>query len=259
MWPALLVLAASAFLKYQNDRQARKRQERFAGAMEAFQRKKSDESMAATEELVKKQTPDARAGELAEATRAREQSLRDTVGAAQAFDAPGIAGKLSSDYRAAQEKEAESISARTRRAIEQLARMGAPGEQQLKHQLRFGKAAGVVDASNAASDAVGRRYMTDISNVRPNPFIDLVSQVGMGVGGYMAGGAGGAAASGQGFEDAAGNLYDPDAALVAQDASTRAASATHAEAAQDARIRRQIAMKKAFGAYNTGNGIFGTQ
>jgi hypothetical protein len=190
MWPALLVLAASSLLKFQNDRVARKRQERLANAMEAFQRRQSAEAMAATEELVKKQTPEARASELAESTQAREQSLRETVGAAQAFDTPGIAGKLSSDFRAASEREADTIAARTRRAIEQLAAMGAPGEQQLKHQLRFGRAAGVVDASNAASEAVGRRYMQDIENVRPNPFVDLLSQVGMGVGSGMAMGGG---------------------------------------------------------------------
>lgn len=195
MWPALLVLAASAFLKYQNDRAARERQKRFAGAMETFQRKKSDESMAATEELVKKQTPEARGTELADVTRAREQSLRDTVGAAQAFDAPGVAGKHSADYQAAREREAASVAERTRRAIAQLAATGAPGEQQLKHQLRFGKAAGTVDAANSASDAVGRRYMTDISNVHPNPFINLASQIGMAYGGAMLGGAGGAAAA----------------------------------------------------------------
>jgi len=185
----LLVLVVSAILKYQNDRAALKRQERFAGAMEAFQRKRSDEAMGATEQLVAKQTPEARGTELAALTGEREQSLRDTVGAAQAFDAPAIAGKVSGDYRAAQEQEATSIAERTRRAIEQLAAMGAPGEQQQKHQLRFGRAAGVVDASNTASDAVGRRYATDISNVRPNPFIDLLSQVGMGYGLGSMGGA----------------------------------------------------------------------
>jgi len=210
MWPQLLVLAASAFLKYQNDRAAQKRQKNFANAMEAFQRKRSGESMAATEDMLKKQTPEARGAELADVTAAREQSLRDTVGAAQAFDAPETAGKKGADYRAAQEQEATSIAERTRRAIEQLAAMGAPGEQRQKHQLRFGRAAGVVDASNTASDAVGRRYMTDIQNVRPNPFIDLVSQIGMAYG--TSGVSGGTAVNnGQGYTDAADNMYSTNA------------------------------------------------
>jgi len=201
MWPGLLVLAASSLLKYRNDRAALKRQQNFANAMETFQRKKSGESMAATEQLVNKQTPEARGTELADLTGQREQSLRDTVGAAQAFDAPSIAGKLSGDYRAAQEREAASVSERTRRAIEQLATMGAPGEQKQQHQIRVGRAAGVVDASNTASDAVGSRYRTDISNVRSNPFIDLLSQVGMGVGSGML--AAPAAAGGGAAEEAA--------------------------------------------------------
>jgi hypothetical protein len=216
----LIILGASALLKHQNDRAAQKRQQQIAGAMEAFQRKKSGESMAATEALLAKQTPEARGAELADVTGAREQSLRDTVGAAQAFDAPASAGKQSGDFRAAQEKEAASIAERTRRAITQLAAMGAPGEQKQAHQLRFGKAAGDVDAANLASDAVGNRYMQDINNVKPNPMIDMISQVGMGVGsGMMAGGftgataaAGGAQAMGAGdgghfdYEDSAGNL-----------------------------------------------------
>jgi len=246
MWPALLVLAASAFLNYQNNRAAQKRQQRIAGAMEAFQRKKSAESMAATEELLEKQTPEARAGELQRLTADREQSLRDTVGAAQAFDVPQIAGKLSADHVAASEREANVRAERLRRAIEQLSTMGAPGEQRQQHQLRFGRAAGQVDAANIASDAVGRGYMTDINNVRPNPFIGLVSQIGMGVGAGMMGNAAAGAASagavdagvnaGQGYEDAAGNLYDPAVANR-----------------QDARIQRQLAQRRAFSIWG-GNG-----
>lgn len=241
MWPQLLVLAASAFLKYQNDRAALKRQKGFQNAMELFQRKRSGESMAATEDMLKKQTPEARGSELADLTATREQSLRDTVGAAQAFDQPGIAGKTSADYAKATQQEASSVAERTRRAIEQLAAMGAPGEQQRAHSIRFGRAAGVVDASNAANDAVGQRYMTDIRNVKPNPFIDLVSQIGMGY--ALGGGAGaatagatgavGAANNGQGYEDASGNLYD-----------SNTTSAKHGE--QDARIRRQMQQQRAF-------------
>lgn len=210
MWPQLLVLAASAFLKYQNDRAALKRQKNLAAAMEGFQRKRSDESMAATEKLLEKQTPEARSGELADLTEARQRSLRDTVGAAQAFDAPETAGKRSGDYERAQEQQATSVAARTRRAIEQLSAMGAPGEQRQAHNLRFGRAAGVVDASNIANENVGRRYMTDIQGVRPNPFIDLVSQIGMAYGTYGMG-SGGTVNNGQGYTDAADNMYSGNA------------------------------------------------
>lgn len=213
----LWILAASAAAKHVNDQEAIRRQEQIRRAMEAYQKGKSRESEAATEEVLKKQAPEERETELAQVTADRTQSLRDTVGAAQAFDAPATAGKLSADYRAAQEKEAGTIAERTRRAIQQLATMGAPGEQGQKHQLRFSKAAGVVDASNIASQKVGRAYINDINSVKPNPFIDLASQVGMAVGGGMIGGPQGAAgssmASGMGadssghytYEDSVGN------------------------------------------------------
>lgn len=237
MWPGLIILAASALLKNRNDRAALKRQQNLAGAMHAYQRGKSDEAMAATEELISKQTPLARGTELSQVTRDRERSLRDTVGAAQAFEAPASTGKLSADFRAAQEKEATSIAERTRRAIEQLASMGAPAEQQLKHQLRYGKAAGTVDSANDAMESVGRAYAADIDNVRPNRFVDMASRIGMGVGGAMLGGAAGTGAAlsannGQGYEDASGNLYDSSVTTP-----------------QDERIRRELQMKRAFGLW----------
>jgi len=247
MWPQLLVLAASMALKYRNERAALKRQERFRGAMESFQRKRSGESMAATEDLLAKQTPEARGSELADITASREQSLRDTVGAAQAFDQPGVAGKKSADYRSAGEAEATRRSETLRRAIEQISTMGATGDQQQAHGLRFGRAAGVVDASNNASEAIRRGYMDDISHVKPNPFANMIADIGIG---YGTSGFGTAADVSQGYEDAAGNLYDPDV-------TTRPAVPTFAESAQDARIRRQIAMKKAFDAYN--GGVLGAQ
>lgn len=178
----LLIIAGSAALNYGANRAAEKRQQQFASAMEAFQRGKSKQAMAATEALVKEQTPEKRATELADLTKDRTRSLRETVGAAQAFDAPGIAGKTSDDYARAQEAQAHSVADKTRRAIAQLAAMGAPGEQKQAHQLRFGKAAGVVDSANVASDAVGRGYMTDIGNVRPNPFALMLADIGMGYG-----------------------------------------------------------------------------
>lgn len=219
MWEALLVLAASAAAKYQNDRVARKRQDSMRNAMEAYQRTKARDTEGVTDELLKKQAPDARTAELASATADRSQSLKDTVGAAQAFDAAPIAGKLSGEYKAAEEANAGRIAERTRRAIQQLATMGAPGEVQRRFATRFGRAAGEVDANNNASDRVGRAAMTDINNVRPNAAVDMLSKIGMGVGGAMAGGyAGGAGEAGAAamgadaggnftYEDSAGNLH----------------------------------------------------
>jgi hypothetical protein len=217
MWP-LIILAASAAVKRINEQDALRRKQKLANAMADYQRSKSAESMGATEELIKKQTPEARATELADLTLDREKSLRDTVGAAQASDAQAAAGKQSSDFSAAQEREANTRSQRLKRAIEQLAITGAPGEQALKSSQRFGRAAGVVDAANRASDYVGRNYLTDIDNTVPNPGWQLLGDVGMAVGGGMLGAgagvgaeAGSAAAMGADsaghftYEDSAGN------------------------------------------------------
>lgn len=192
MWQALALIAASALLKNQANEDAADRRRAIQRSMESYQRTKARDVENATESLLKKQTPEARGHEMQAITADRADSLRDTVGAAQAFDAPGIAGKLSSDYERAQEAAADSIANRTKRAIAQLATMGAPGEAQLAHQLRFGRAAGEVDAANIASDAVGRRYSQDIANVTVDPFMTMLSDAGMAVGtGSIAGGAGG--------------------------------------------------------------------
>lgn len=220
MWEALLVLAASAAAKYQNDRNAQKRQESMRNAMEQYQRTKARDVEAVTGDLLDKQTPKARETELASATADREQSLKNTVGAAQAFNAAPASGKLSADYKAVDEANAGRIAERTRRAIQQLAVMGAPSEAQRRFSTRFGHAAGEVDANNVASDRVGRAAMTDINNVRPNAAVDMLSQIGMAYGGASLGGAAGAAATtagnqsvnnGQGYEDASGNMYSNNA------------------------------------------------
>lgn len=207
---SLLVIAGSAALKYGANRHAEKRRSNIRSAMEAYQRTKARENEAVTQKLIEKQAPAVSGAELAQAASDREKSMRDTVGAAQAFDAPAIGGKVSGDYRAAEEANAGRIAERTRLAIQRLATMAAPGDQQQKFALRFGRAAGEVDAGNRAIDSVGRGYLSDIDGVRPNPWLTMAGDAGMSLGAGMAlSGAspGTAVNNGQGFEDASGNLY----------------------------------------------------
>lgn len=216
---ALLVIAAGIGSKYVSERQATKQRDQLRQAMEAYQRTRASESTAATENLISQQTPAKRAAELSAVTDDRARSLEKTVSAAQATEAAPIAGKLSSDYTAAQERAANTVAARTKRAIEQLATIGAPGEQQLKSSMRYGRAAGVVDAANRGSEYVGNAYMRDINNVRPNPLLTMAGDAALAVGGYGLGGAAGARAAPAGasamgadpsgsftYEDSAGNL-----------------------------------------------------
>ena len=184
---SIAILAMSAFAKMQANEEAADRREAFRRSMEQYQRTKAAEVEQATDTLIKKQTPEARASELSDITVDRERSLRNTVGAAQAFDAPEIGGKLSADYRSTQEADAARIAERTRRAIEQLSTIGAPGEQAQAFGLRFGKAAGDVDAANAASRSVGGGYLRDIEGVEPDPFMTMLGDVGMAAGSAMLG------------------------------------------------------------------------
>lgn len=183
---SLLIIAGSAFLQYQANQDAQDRQESMRRAMEAYQRSRSAETEAATNELLTKQTPKARGQEMQDLTADRAQSIRDTVGAAQAFDAAPVAGKRSADYEATAAREADTRSAKLKRAIEQISTMGAPGEQEQKFGLRLGRAAGTVDAANRASANVRQGYLNDINGVRPDPGLMLASQIGMGVGTGMA-------------------------------------------------------------------------
>lgn len=153
-------------------------------AMRAYGRGQAALGQAATENLIAQQTPQARATELADVTAGRAKSLTDTVAAAQASNPAPIAGKLSQDYLHSQEAVANTVAERTRRAIAQLSAMGAPGEQALKSGIRFGRAAGEVDASNSAIGNVNNAFMGDIKNTVPNPGLKLVGS------GMMAYGAG---------------------------------------------------------------------
>jgi hypothetical protein len=198
-WVPLAIMAASAALNYQNNRAAQKRQESLRRAMETYQRQKAREQEGAVEKLIERQTPQAREEELASLTADHRRSMQDTVEAATPVQNV-IAGNLSPEYGRSQERAASVNAEKLKRAIEQLSTMGAPGAQRHQHGIRFGRAAGDVDAARLASGRVGEAYMTDINNVRPDPFKAMLSQIGMGVGmgmmGMPAGGAEAAAAGG---------------------------------------------------------------
>jgi len=184
-----LILAGLAVSRIA-DAQAEGRKEALRKAMRAYQLNQAHLGQAATEQLIAQQTPEARATELATLTADRAKSLRDTVASVQTSNPTQIAGKLSPDYQRSQEAAANTVAERTRRAIEQLSTMGAPGEQSLQQGIRFGRAAGTVDASNSAIGRVGNAFMGDINNTVPNPGMKLLGS------GMMAYGAGGMGAGG---------------------------------------------------------------
>jgi hypothetical protein len=107
----------------------------------------------------------------------RTQSLKDTVGAAQAFDAAPIAGKMSGDYAATQEANASRIAERTRRAIEQLSAMGAPGEQAAGLRPALRPRRGQRRCREPRERERRARLHDDISNVKPDPLQRFLSNL----------------------------------------------------------------------------------
>jgi hypothetical protein len=180
-----LLLAGLAVSRYA-DMEAEARRQKLLMAMRAYGRGQAQVGQAATENLLAQQTPQARASELAAVTADRSKSLGDTVAAAQTTS-PVLAGKLSGDYVRSQETAANTVAERTRRAIEQLSSMGAPGEQALKSGIRFGRAAGDVDASNSAIGNVSNAYMGDIKGTVANPALKLAGSAMMAYGGAKMG------------------------------------------------------------------------
>lgn len=186
---SLLVLAGSMLTKYMANSDASGRQMQMQRSMEAYQRSKAQQNEQAINSLMQQQTPDARKTELDNIEKSRETSMQGTVDAARAASpVTNVAGtNTSDDYQRASAASADTIANRTKRAIQQLGLMGAPGEQAITSGIRFGRAAGNVDANNSAISNVGNAYMTDIKNVHPDPFLSLIGDAGMGVGSGMLG------------------------------------------------------------------------
>lgn len=193
---ALALLLAGMMAKHYANSEASDRSKELQKAMETYQRMRAQQNEAAINNLVDQQTPQKRAADLQQTEASRVASMQGTVDAARAASpvAPAAGTNTSTDYQSASTAAADTVASRTKRAIQQLALMGAPGEQSLASGIRFGRAAGNVDAGNAAIANVGTGYMRDIDNVRPDPFLSLLGDVGIAYGGAGIGGVSGAAA-----------------------------------------------------------------
>lgn len=165
---AIGALAAGTVINHKAEQDAADRRRRLQQAMEAYQMIQAGKSRAASEKVIETQTPDRRAADMAAAEAARSDDLNSTVDRVKVFDASPIAGNVSTDYREAQAAAAERVAERTRRAIEQMATIGAPEEVGLQHRLRLGRASGEVDAANKASANVGNAYLQEINNTLPD-------------------------------------------------------------------------------------------
>lgn len=168
MWPLII----GALMKYGADAQATQRQQHLNNAMLAYQRSMAQNNTAAIGELTAKQTPAARQTELQGIQAARLGSATQAVNTVQPAAPTSVPG-ASPDYQKAQAAAADTVANRTKRAIEQMSVMGAPGEAGLASGIRFGRAAGKVDAGNQAISNVGNAYLTSIGNTVPNPGLSM--------------------------------------------------------------------------------------
>lgn len=196
MAPLLILLAAMA-AKRINDSQAEKRQRQMLDAMKAYGLDQSRKSQGAIEGVLAQQTPDKRSAEMADSVALRASSMNDTVNAAKKSDVIALNAKPNADYQKSQVSAADTVAERSRKAIADLSVMNAPGDVSLNTGIRFGRAAGTVEAANRAIGRFGRATMSDINGVHPNPWVDMMAQAGMAYGsqGMMSGAGGGAAAT----------------------------------------------------------------
>lgn len=211
MLPLLIGLGISGLA----DAQAQAKREKLLNAMRAYQVGQTGATRGAIEGLIAAETPQARATDLANKIAERSDSLQKSVDSVQTTNPAPIAGKVSEDYKGSQAAAASRVADRTKRAIEQLSVMGAPGEDRLASGIRYGRAAGVVDAANSAIGNVGNAYMTHMNNTVPNPGMKLVggalasygaAKMGAGTGGTTSPGWGDTMGTSGAFEDSAGNM-----------------------------------------------------
>lgn len=208
MWPLIIGMLA----KYAATSAAQSRQAKLQEAMRSYQMQQAAGNEQAIRGLMDQQTPAARGGELQNIQASRSTSMQGAVDAARsAAPTTTVAGaNASPDYQKASAVAADTVANRTKRAIQQLSVMGAPGEQGLQSGLRFGRAAGKVDAGNMAIGNVGNAYVNAIRNTVPNPALSMAGDALMAYGSGGTSAAGGAmmGAGNDGsytYEDSAGN------------------------------------------------------
>src|SRR3972149_6195359 len=154
-----LLIAGSALLERKNQRDVEGRQKRIIDAMQQYQTGKAKQGQKSIEDFLQTITPERRAAESADTRQELQRGLEQSVGATQAYEKPdNFSGKVSDAYSARRAEGDAATKERVRKAMEQLAVIGSPAEQGLRQQFRFGRAAGDVDAANAAIRNVTPAY-----------------------------------------------------------------------------------------------------
>lgn len=165
--PYLVPVATAVY----NDRVSKHfadRQKLIASQMGEYQTGKAKEGQASIEDFIKAIAPERRAADASDVTDELGAGLRQSVGAAQAFEKPdNFAGKVTDNYTNRVASNAAAVKDRLAKAMQQLAVIGSPAERNLRTQFRFGDTASAVDAANSAIGSSGRAFQGSIANQRP--------------------------------------------------------------------------------------------
>lgn len=175
-------LALGAGLQFAANREQQRRRQALANQMQAYQALKAREGNAVTSGYIEAQNPSARAAETESVRAELERGLKESMGTAQAFERPEAAGKQSVRYMNTRALGNAEVETRLRSALENLARMNAPGERQLIDARRFNDAATTLNAAGTASRNVGDAYKFGINAAQPNKFLQFAGEVATGLG-----------------------------------------------------------------------------
>jgi hypothetical protein len=181
-WPQVLMAVGSYLLNSAAQGSAQRKQDNLAQQMRQFDLTKTKASTDAINKFLDSAKPEARAQDMAQGKADTTANLNDAIGTSQAYLKPSnFQGKVTSSYADRAGSDAASAGQRIKAAIDQLSTINAPHRQNFDQSLRYGLAAGDVDAANSGMRDVNQAFQTDMSNVRPDPFLSLASQVLSGV------------------------------------------------------------------------------
>lgn len=192
MWQAIAALIGGKLLEGQAQRGVAKKQMNIARLRDADAKERQARATQAIERYLSRQEMPARDAERIAVRDEMRSNLSDSVGAVEKFsEQPVIQGKTSDAYAQRVAGNAASNAERVRRAIEQLATIGTPGESARRDSVALGRSALDVGGEQDAIRNLDQAYGNMIENVRPNGLLMLASQAlqGYGMGQFMKGGA----------------------------------------------------------------------
>jgi competence protein ComGC len=182
-WPQVIALAVSTVANHMAQKGKQDRQDALASQMNAYNMKKSDETTAAINQFLGKIDPAQREAALNEEQNKIRDNINAQIGASAAYAPPtGFAGKPNAEFAGRVDSNTAAAADRTKRIVQALSVIGAPGQRSLQQGRDLGLAAGEVDGANGAMNRVGNRFMAGINSQKPDAGWSLLGQIAQGAG-----------------------------------------------------------------------------